>query len=1224
MMSTNQERNINLEFSRVKLLGYYEDSLNSKITEVEFQNEAKELYKLFSKSFHSVQCIKSIDTDFRNILLDSELIFKNTHGKLISFSEKEKCVKISNVIYNSHRIIRVSQGYQFYFTPGEPYSLPTHSTELYDTKCEIKKIQANIKDIVYIDGYYYYKLVYAGLESLVKLLPFELQIIDSIRKKNTLDCVYLGLDNDGNPRLIQDRDSYIDELFEKDTVQYFSYINSAYDIKGDTSVEYHWVRDSYGLKHRFYGELSEEEKVYGNQLELYIKRIDPRTKKLSLAFYNPNLDKGTKEWYSAERIFTEINDIENKELFFDCYFSENQHKSKLVRDLVGQYYGKSNLWLFTYLNVLDNEMVGLCIKKHKIEELAIVSQIMIKLQEWIVEKSTFLDLFTSETKDDIILKSSSQIKKYQRMLLAIDIVKEGRQGEYINNIASSIQKSGRIVIKRDERIEVLIYILKVNPEYIIQDIESTSNIIRALLLLKDGILKYHIDSIINLLNYYIEYNTRIIRKTTLRTNDIDTSKILIIKEILSLLGFKILILQTEKWCDELRCREAKARFFRFLSFICKESMQTMMLEAAIDALVGVINDKEIFTWENVTSIDPINLANLTANAAVLDSNLENDYYYCTGKSGVLSLDPTGFTIIPYKQSMTALLSNIYLDDVNIIHNLESLPLKLGSMFNFKKIEIEDDPIEQYLLWDYVTRHPNNLVETDKPLPSVGDSVRVIVKEQTQSDKLKHMIFVTVIDKNYRSVDGIIMIKEVSSKWIDDVRTIFKSGDIFYAKVCRVENGKYNFSIKNDADKNATISSTAADDARCLVINKKVHNDKDLLPKDFIQELILLVDMRIRKEDNMKDKLTLTGYAFCLSALVGDPKSYYYDFMLRYYACINKFLTGNYQELSIPFSKDIDKYFKSLSGKLHLVELLSMTENNKLEGINSLLKLAASEEDNDIKKIASMLLTYIYAQRANLSNNTLITIKSEIDKFISNHEDFDLSSLDESHRDNTSDNDEILLDNADITVTQSNDVGLGSEINENCNENVLSNSYQETTVLQGSFLPLKLGIFDDNSVIIEEYKSGYHIEGALFEFSIREYAKNGNILIVNNNAGISKISISCLQSYKINKPIKNCINPYKLSNYFIVAEECIIGLIITTANGRFVEMWNTTSLENSNINDIKYTKSQCSCILRHQAFILPIDNQICGIEQYINKSIIDSSISKTIVESLETYGVFIKD
>ena len=85
-------------------------------------------------------------------------------------------------------------------------------------------------------------------------------------------------------------------------------------------------------------------------------------------------------------------------------------------------------------------------------------------------------------------------------------------------------------------------------------------------------------------------------------------------------------------------------------------MQSTILDAAINALVGILNDKDIFTWENITHINSIQLCNLTANAVVLDCNLENDYYYNSGKSGILSLDPTGFTIVPYKQCITPLLS----------------------------------------------------------------------------------------------------------------------------------------------------------------------------------------------------------------------------------------------------------------------------------------------------------------------------------------------------------------------------------------------------------------------------------------------------------------------------------------------------------------------------------------------------------------------------------------
>jgi hypothetical protein len=106
---------------------------------------------------------------------------------------------------------------------------------------------------------------------------------------------------------------------------------------------------------------------------------------------------------------------------------------------------------------------------------------------------------------------------------------------------------------------------------------------------------------------------------------------------------------------------------------------------------------------------------LTANAVVLDCNLENDYYYSSGKSGILSLDPTGFTIVPYKQCITPLLSKTTsLDWVNIIHNLESLPLKLGSMYNYKSLVIKDGAVEQFLLWNAVTRTPSNLEKDQSP------------------------------------------------------------------------------------------------------------------------------------------------------------------------------------------------------------------------------------------------------------------------------------------------------------------------------------------------------------------------------------------------------------------------------------------------------------------------------------------------------------------------------
>ena len=862
----------------------------------------------------------------------------------------------------------------------------------------------------------------------------------------------------------------------------------------------------------------------------------------------------------------------------------------------------------------------LCFRKHKIEELASASQIMIKLQEWMVEKSTFLDLFTSDTKDDIILKSTCQIQKYQRILLAIDIVKNGEQYEYINNIVSSILMSGRIAIRRDERIEVMTYILKLYPDYIIQDIEATSNLIKALISLDEGINQYHIDVIINLLNYYIEYNTRQIRKTTIRTNDIDTTRTINIKEILTLIGLKILIYSSDKWFNEIQNRESKARFFRFLSFLCIDSRQTTILDAAINALVGILNDKEIFTWENITHINTINLSNLTANAAILDCNLGNDYYYNSGRSGILSLDPTGFTIVPYKQCITSLLSKTTsLEEVNIIHNLESLPLKLGSMYNYKSLVPGDGAVEQFLMWNAVTRTPANLEKTLKPLPQTGDVVKIMVKEQNQPDNLKWLIFVTVVDNRFQSVQGAISVKEISSKWIEDARTVFSPGDILFATVCSTSNDRFSFSIKEEANKYATISSSAAEDARNLVINKTDDNISNILPKGFVQEFILLVDMRIRKESSIKNKLTLIGYAYCLSALLGDPKSYYYDFILRYYASIDKFITGRYKDVAIPVSINTDKYFKNITSKLHLIELLEMTDSSNEEGITSLAQLSSQESNNDVGKISSMLLTYLYAQKANFSPKVLSTIKSELNEYISNPEVLNLSALDDSNKDTSEcDYEDDITDNDDFTSDEIINSVQEIASTPETDEEIASNG---TFIESKKFVPFTLTILDDSSIkLLEDNKN--NVTDSVINIPIKQYAEKGHLIIVNNNAGISKIPVSTFSSMQFDERIYDCINPYNLSNHFTVATDCIVGIVLTTDNGRYVELKNTNEIPDSTICNVHYTEPQCDRISRHQAFILPEDNGIEGLAEYYNRNVECESIPQGIIKSLESYGIYI--
>ena len=138
----------------------------------------------------------------------------------------------------------------------------------------------------------------------------------------------------------------------------------------DTNNEYHWMRDVYGLRHRLYAGLPDSQKVSGAKVDVYVRSINKRNKSLNLSVFNPNLDRLEKFFFSADKVFEEIGELDNKEQYFDCYFTviDDKHISKHQRDLVNQYKGEQNLWLFTYMNILDTIVVRSCIRKHQIEE----------------------------------------------------------------------------------------------------------------------------------------------------------------------------------------------------------------------------------------------------------------------------------------------------------------------------------------------------------------------------------------------------------------------------------------------------------------------------------------------------------------------------------------------------------------------------------------------------------------------------------------------------------------------------------------------------------------------------------------------------------------------------------------------------------------------------------------------------------------------------------------
>lgn len=749
-------------------------------------------------------------------------------------------------------------------------------------------ITVDILDIVNIDNILYYKVLYAGSTCYIKLYKFEVQMLSTIKAREQLQCLYLGLDEKQIPRLVQDRRYFIDELYEADTVQTFRYVSTRVDYGTTPQKEYHMLSDSYGLTHRYYGELSATQRLPRAEVELYIKSINTATGNLSLAIYDPNICQIKSTFYSAEKVFGEIGETDNKETFFDCFF-EKRYVSKPYSDLVWQYKNLSNLWLFTYLNIIDERLVEKLIRNHKIEELSSVCNIMVKLQNWMVEDSSYLELFSDETQLNTIQKSSYQIQKYKGIIEAVEIVKSGAQHDYIHSFIEKLENKNYDCDSNE--ITLVLNILSIYEDYLSEHIKTTIRLIKAIKAREDKTASPVLHSIFSLVKRRIKKNGSQVFKNGFLADSIDYSQQVIINDTLSLFIICILLSNNQDSSVRSEILRTKARFFHYLCALAPKEQKAAIAKAGLYASAGLLDDSEIFTWDNVINLDTTKLIQLTKSAIVWDSNSDN--YHILLKNGLILLDTNGLVIVPKKLCIGGLQDKLIENiKVDTIHRMDGFPLCLSSMYASNEAVLTDNAVEQYLFWESTYKQSSSN-QFDKKMPQIGDTVRVRVKNQSQKDKLKLCLFVAVDDPDYQNVDGLIHAKNISTKFISDVRHLFNAGDMFMAKVISVSNGKYSLSIKDEIAKLQSMPTLEAEvnefislSSACKTIDcaQKIEivttPPRDNLSTKYISEIVSLIDIIINSGSNQTERLTLIGYAHVLSAIIGDGISYYYGSLLH--------------------------------------------------------------------------------------------------------------------------------------------------------------------------------------------------------------------------------------------------------------------------------------------------------------------------------------------------------
>lgn len=1199
-------------FKKFRLLGYYVSDHTKLKDETEYPQEAKELSSLLKKSFENLANLDKVDISFVKDFFEYVFIFKDEDEHIFAYYPKKCIARITDVSYNKSQIKIVNFKYKNWFTPGESFSI-IKSTE--NNKYTLK-----VERIINVNGFLFYEVIFNNAVVHIKLYPFEVQLLARSAPRKEIVCIYLGISEDGSIRLVQDRASIIDELFEIDTTHNFTYLKSQHDNKSD--YDYHILKDGYGLTHRFYHELPEDKLVPGTLMEFWIKSIHPETKVLNLIYADSIDEYAPKVWFPADKIFDEIGEADNRTVYFDDLIDKAEKRElKALNDLYQQYQEENNLWVFTYMNYIDNILVSKYIKNNQLEELRSICIIMVKLQKWMAEGSKYLDYFNKETRTSTLLKSKYQITKYERIIKAIELIRSNKQGEYIQDIVNALQKSGRLVFNKEERIDILIEIMRIYPEYIMQNMSDTVVLFKSLIEADGTLITENIKSIIFYLEHHIDCEIKSLRKTSFRTNDIDLTQTITLRNVMTLIGIKILILINNNVLNELNLRSEKAKFFRFLSYTCPKDIQPIAYKCGINSLVGTLDDSTIFTWNNIKDFNLTKFCQQAGLAPTFESNTDNDFCYFKdkGKSGLIWLCSTGFVIIPHKHCITYFKRDLsLLESVRVIHNLESFPLKIGTMLPISEISFSGLADKDYELWTKIAKNPQFLRKENDNLPPVGERILVQVKAQSQNDNLKDLLFVTSIDNRFTSIDGAIYVKEISNRYIADCRKIYQEGDIFFANVMSIKDGKLSLSIKERIDQEINPTSNITDDL-CRILQKKTIeiDESKRMNNNFIHELILLIDNRIRKETSKKERELLIGYAYNLSTLISDPKSFYYNFMLRYYASVEQFNSNLSGEITIPFVEgNILNMFPGVKIRRKIIDLLSKTSSLSHDSFCTLIELA-NNADKIVMNFTSLLLSYMYAQKGNASENSISEIKKDINAIIENPDKInlidvieDVASFEEL---NQQGKEEIEKDKFVKTIIIETKENVEPKTK---NELEIDDLQKESACFDST---INLNFFDDKTLSLSKTK--LDVENLSNRIEIEPYTQNGIIIIITKDGELLKLPVNTIKDKKLNQKYECPINPYRIGKFFVVPTDCYIGMVYHTSNEIEIFADSTANIPDSSFVEANLKTVSTNQILKMQPFILPIMEDI-QLNLSLRKSISVDKVDSQTIELLESFGVFI--
>lgn len=780
-------------------------------------------------------------------------------------------------------------------------------------------------------------LEYKGFKATVKAFSF--QSNDNLPE--SLSCI-VTLVTDSKVHLAQDRFALLSTLYNEGNQYDFTISSLEHD--SNTNTRYYIISDKYGFTHKLYNNGFDNEEFeslqIGDNTSLYLRRIDEK----GYLVLNETSSSNHGIFISAEAFFEYLNKSEfiNKYFYdFKDEIKKDIYKELPFSQLFDDYDKKENLWIFSYLSLLDS-FIQNNIHENKLETALEFTELYIKIEEWMLEGSDFLQKFSLEKRPFIIKKAESQLENAKVNKEALLLIMNDKSEGYIQDVLKKLRLSGYLM---GNTINVFKTIILNSNETILKKTNEIIEII--LLLIKNDLLNnYDINKFIDLLQNRINIEKYELNPSLLnnKSNSIDNETINALINIIKVLGLQIILYNKNKNIESNKATLKSALLCRYLSILSENENDK------IELLNGAIYFITTGTTINL-STELIRNFKLNEFKSIIKQNSKKPItdslkgYQIFKHNGAIYSTQNGWAIFSKQQiNQNLKLSN---SDINPIISFfnnqlcvashQKLDLRLSYNNN---IDLVSNNWDTYYKFEYSNR---NKVNNSNDL-YLGQKIRVYAKNYLKG--VENVVFLKITESNFEG-EGLMRLADIF-KSLDSFDEIINPGDELNVEIVNIDERGILFSLSSIL-KIKTLEEISSDDVVDAKVIKIFGTNVYLITENghfaYFDNDSNLYDIEERKVYKFKIKEIDTDEEYMsLKYVANSDRNFNEKLVLRNFLERKGVIISNDLEYEIDNSKNFNLILQELVNCIENIMHLEKENMRKMEYLQ-LLKLLTSITKN---------------------------------------------------------------------------------------------------------------------------------------------------------------------------------------------------------------------------------------------------------------------------------------